>query len=221
MLIKKIFKIMTTVNLSKIVVWITIIQFVCTMGFYWFTYMKLSKPDTSADDREFVVRTESYIRGLEDRYETRMKHYEQTIDSIEARAFASEIMLKKAKAATTRDQHLIQELLNQKWDTLSTEDKLTDCDTLRELAQNYLVSSQAKDTVYEKQIKEYKEIVHSLAQQVALCDSTNDRLTNKVNESLDQIRASNKEVRKQKRRKNFLKFTTSVLAGIGIYLIAK
>jgi len=211
---------MTTVNFSKIVVWITIIQFLFTMAFYWYTFTKLSQTDPLERDKTFAAKTDSYVKGLDISYTEKMARYEKTIDSIQAKSFATEIMLSKAKAASKRDSELVEHLLKQQWDTLSQKQKLIDCDTLRELTEKYLQTSQKKDSTYEERIRELKDETHVLSQQVETCDTTKERLENKLELSLNQLKASNKEIKKQKRRKNFLKVTSFVLAGLGIYLVA-
>lgn len=215
---------MNNVNFSKLVVWITIIQFIFTMAFYAFTVFKLTKADEKDDSHfnvEYANKTASYVKGLEEQYQDKMDHYQNKIDSLDSQVFVTQIMLNKAKAAASRDNAMIKKLVEQKWDTLSTEQKLSDCDTLRDLAEHYLSTTAKKDSVYEEKIKQLQAIDHNLTQALVTCDTTHDRLKEKLDTSLELNRWSSKEIKKQKRRKNFFKFSAAVLGAFGIYLAVK
>lgn len=215
---------MNNANFSKVVVWITIIQFIFTCAFYVYTVYKLNargESESSSFTTEYAAKTASYVKGLEAQYQEKMSRYDEKLDSLNSRAFATQILLNKAKAATSRDRELIQHLVEQKWDTLSTQQKLSDCDTLRDLAEHYLYTSAQKDSVYEQKIKNLEAVEHTLNQAVTTCDTTHDRLKDKLDTSLELNRWSAKEIKKQKRRKNFFKFTSAVLGAFGIYLAVK
>jgi hypothetical protein len=214
---------MSNPNLSKLVVWITIIQFICTIAFYVYTVIRLSPPKSEEPNftTEYAAKTANYVKGLEAQYDAKMVRYQEKVDSLNSRAFATQILLSKAKAASARDREMIKELVSQKWDSLSPEQKLHDCDTLRDLAEHYLATTAKKDSVYEEKIKQLEEVEHVLTQQVVTCDTTHDRLKEKLDTSLELNRWSAKEIKKQKRRKIFFKVTTAVLGAFGIYQVVK
>lgn len=208
-------------NASRIVLWITIVQFFFTMAFYWFSFQTFSGRDNPAYNFEATHQIKSEVKQINADYSQTESRYKETIDSLNTRLFYTDMVLKKEMFVSRERKKEIEELLSQRWDTLSTEIKLSECDSLREKTAAFIVIQQSKDSLYGQKILELTALHESTHRQLMSCDTTNEKLNQQINVALLHTQQCEQQIKRLKKQNRIFKIGAGAIAIIAVGFIFK
>lgn len=207
-------------NASRIVLWITVVQFFFTLTFYWFSFQKISE-NNSAFIKGTTSKIESDVKQINANYQKSTENYQNTIDSLNTRLFYTDLLLKKEMFISKERKSDLENILAQRWDTLSTEMRLSECDSLRERTKEFIVVQEIKDTLFHSKITQLTALHTQSQKQLFTCDTTNRRLNDQINASLIHTKQCEELIKKQKRQNRILKIGAGIIAVITIGLAVK
>lgn len=206
---------------SKIVLAITIVQFFFTLTFYWFSYQKLSQKDNLFFQTGIIEKVEKDVKQINEEYSAAKFRYQETIDSLNTRLFYTDIVLKKEMFVSRERKKEIEYLLSGQWDTLSTEIKLLQCDSLREKTAAFIVVQQNKDSLYDRKILELTALHETSQRQLMSCDTTNEKLNRQINVALLHTKQCEQQLKRMKKQNRIFKIGAGVIAVFSIGLALK
>jgi hypothetical protein len=207
-------------NASRIVLWITVVQFFFTLTFYWFSFQKISE-NNSAFIKGTTSKIESDVKQINANYQKSTENYQNTIDSLNTRLFYTDLLLKKEMFISKERKSDLENILAQRWDTLSTEMRLSECDSLRERTKEFIVVQEIKDTLFHSKITQLTALHAQSQKQLFTCDTTNRRLNDQINVALVHTKQCEELIKKQKRQNRILKIGAGIIAVITIGLAVK
>lgn len=207
-------------NASRIVLWITVVQFFFTLTFYWFSFQKISQGNPAFISGN-TSKIESDVKQINANYQKSTENYQNTIDSLNTRLFYTDLLLKKEMFISKERKSDLENILAQRWDTLSTEMRLSECDSLRERTKEFIVVQEIKDTLYQNKITQLTALHAQSQKQLFTCDTTNRRLNDQINASLIHTKQCEELIKKQKRQNRILKIGAGIIAVITIGLAVK
>ena len=210
------------INANKLVLWITAIQFVFTMIFYWVTFSKINDNQPQVHiDNSAIKAVEKKAAQLEKDYKASEKIYKAKIEELNRKLIVTELKLVKAKNLSSLQQDKIEETLDRNWDTIPDAEKLTLCDSLRDQVENFIESQEKKDSLYEDNISQLKQAQLVTENQLLKCDTTRAELQSQLETAIDQNKEATKQLKKQKRRKTFWKIGAGIITVITLGLALK
>lgn len=207
-------------NANRIVLWITVVQFFFTLTFYWFSFQKISE-NNSAFITGTTSKIESDVKQINANYQKSTENYQNTIDSLNTRLFYTDLLLKKEMFISKERKSDLENILAQRWDTLSTEMRLSECDSLRERTKEFIVVQGIKDTLFQNKITQLTALHAQSQKQLFTCDTTNRRLNDQIKASLIHTKQCEELIKKQKRQNRILKIGAGIIAVITIGLAVK
>ncbi len=209
-------------NASKVMLWITVIQFFFTVGFYWFSYNHFSgEKDEGVYPVNVTEQTKENVKNINENYQTSETKYQETLDSLNTRLFYTDLLLKKEMFISKERKRELENILSQRWDTLSPELKLSECDSLRERTREFVIVQEIKDTLFQNKIAQLTALHANSQKQLFTCDTTNRRLNDQINVALIHTRQCEEQIKKQKRQNRILKIGAGIIAVITVGLAVK
>lgn len=207
-------------NASRIVLWITVVQFFFTLTFYWFSFQKIA-----GNNPALITGTsgkiESDVKQINKDYSISESNYKKVIDSLNTKLFYTDLLLKKEMFISKERKSDLENILAQRWDTLSTEMRLSECDSLRERTKEFIVVQEIKDTLFQNKITQLTALHAASQKQLFTCDTTNRRLNDQINAALIHTRQCEELIKKQKRQNRILRIGAGIIAVITIGLAVK
>lgn len=207
-------------NASRIVLWITVVQFFFTLTFYWFSFQKIAG-NNPVYDKGATETIESDVKQINKDYSISESNYKKAIDSLNTKLFYTDLLLKKEMFISKERKSDLENILTQRWDTLSTEIRLSECDSLRERTKEFIVTQEIKDTLFHSKITQLTALHAESQKQLFTCDTTGRRLNDQINAALIHTKQCEELMKKQKRQNRILKIGAGIIAVITVGLAVK
>ncbi|HAA00708.1 MAG TPA: hypothetical protein PK637_00915 [Flavobacteriales bacterium] len=207
-------------NASRIVLWITVVQFFFTLTFYWFSFQKIAG-NNPVYDKGATETIESDVKQINKDYSISESNYKKAIDSLNTKLFYTDLLLKKEMFISKERKNDLENILSQRWDTLSTEIRLSECDSLRERTKEFIIAQEIKDTLFQNKIAQLTALHAESQKQLFTCDTTGRRLNDQINAALIHTKQCEELMKKQKRQNRILKIGMGIIAVITVGLAVK
>jgi len=165
-------------------------------------------PKKIKPDKTQLIEAEKKVSSVDKHYTSAFALLKKQSDSIENELYNTQYKLKIAKMKLNQSQFKVMALANKSDDTLSTKERLTDCDSLKAATLNYVARVDSVNCLYEKNISELNDLVATKDSQIVICRSSYDAMKNLTEENLKRERTLTDElntaykVQKRKRLQN-------------------
>lgn len=209
------------INLNKIILWMTVLQFFITGAFYWFSYNHLSSQADAQFNTSGSAVIQMQVDKLKQDYHQNQLFYKRTIDSLSNEVLLTDHVLKSQVQYSQLQKLELEKLLLINWDTLSANSKLRNCDSLRFETQEYLLVDSLKDDVMNQKIFQLDALFTESQRSLRNCDSAFNALDQRLDIALVHTQQCEQEFKRLKRQNRILKFSAGAIAVVSIGLALK
>lgn len=209
------------INLNKIILWMTVLQFFITGSFYWFSYNHLSSQAEATLNIGATATIEAQVEKLEQDYHQNQLFYQRTIDSLSNELLLTDHVLKNQVQYSNLQKLEIEKLLILNWDTLSVETKMSQCDSLRNHTQEYLLADSLKDESMLLKVNQLDALYSESQRSLRNCDSAFYALHDRMDIALLHTQQCEQEFKRLKRQNRIIKFSAGAIAILSIGLALK
>lgn len=209
------------INLNKIILWMTVLQFFITGAFYWFSYNHLSSQAEAQFNLSGSSTIQAQVERLEKDYQQNQLYYQRTIDSLSNELLLTDHVLKNQVQYSKIQKLEIEKLLLLNWDTLSTDSRIQNCDSLRFQTQEYLITDSLKDESMNQKMIQLDALFSESQRSLRNCDSAFNALHQRMDIALVHTQQCEQEFKRLKRQNRIIKFSAGAIAILSIGLALK
>ena len=155
-------------------------------------------------DKTEINKTEVKAESIDNSYNVAVEKLKTHSDSLQKELSFTQSKLKATKLKLSQSQTALVTLTEKKSDTLSFEQLLNDCDSLKQQTLLYITWVDSIQTIYDTNIVQLQEMVAIKDSQVVVCNSSYAKLKGVLDENLERERKLTEDLNtayKSQRRK--------------------
>lgn len=155
-------------------------------------------------DKTEINKTEVKAESIDKSYNVAFEKLKTYSDSLQKELSFTQSKLKATKFKLNESQTALVALAEKKSDTLSFEQLLNDCDSLKQQTLLYITWVDSIQTIYDTNIVQLQEIVAIKDSQIVVCNSSYAQLKGLLDENLERERKLTEDLNtayKSQRRK--------------------
>lgn len=182
---------------------------------------KCSTDQTLKPDKTQVIQSEKQVSAVDNHYQKAIASLQKRSDSLENELKQTQYKLKVAKLKLEQSKFDVVKLMKKDTSGLSTEQKLNDCDSLKEEVSDYVVWVDSTQANYESNITQLNNLLAVKDSQIVISSAAYSQLKNIADENLlreqkltQDLNTAYKQQRKNRIQNKFLAAGFLILSGI-------
>ena len=155
-------------------------------------------------DKTEMIKVSEKAESIDTNYKTAFEFLKTQSDSLQKELSFTQSKLKTTKFKLNQQQTALVALVEKKSDTLSFEQSLNDCDSLKQQSLAYVAWVDSVQTIYETNIVQLQEMVAIKDSQIVVCATSYSQLKGLLDENLERERKLTEDLKtayKSQRRK--------------------
>ncbi len=139
-------------------------------------------------DKTEIIKAEVKADGIDNTYNKALEKLQTHSDSLQKELSATQNKLKVTKFKLNQSQVALVALAEKKSDTLSIEQLLNDCDSLKQQTLAYVAWVDSTQSIYESNISQLENMVAIKDSQVVICRASYSQIKGLLDENLERER---------------------------------
>lgn len=187
---------------------------------------KCSTDQPFKPDKTQLIQSEKQVSAVDNHYQKTIASLQKRSDSLASELKQAQYKLKVAKLKLEQSKFDVVKLVEKDTSGLSTEQKLNDCDSLKEEVSDYVVWVDSTQAGYEKNIDLLNNLLAVKESQIVVCNASYSQLKNITDENLqreqkltEDMNTAYKQQRKNRIQNKFLAAGFLILSGITTTLL--
>lgn len=139
-------------------------------------------------DKTEIIKASEKADGIDNAYNKAFEKLKTHSDSLQKELSATQSKLKATKFKLNQSQVALVALAEKRSDTLSFEQLLNDCDSLKQRTLAYVAWVDSTQYIYESNISQLENLVATKDSQVVICRASYSQIKGLLDENLERER---------------------------------
>ena len=175
-----------------------------------------------------VKEMKEQVNSIENKYKTEIQYWVQKNNLLQKQIQETDFALTQSNQKEKSLQGKIQGLIFKSNTIKDTSQIISNCDSIKENANQFIAETNIRDSLCDKEISELKAVIQNKDSLVAVCQSSFSMLKQVTDSSLsfqnkltDELKRADKKIKRGNIKSKFLTAGVMILSGVTTILLLK